>query len=79
MKITGATIGLLEQREHLDVVERMIRGGISSVFGERHFVANNKFTTNFDESKPESFALFIDANGLYSGIMEHFCLPVSDF
>ena len=43
LKVCNAEIELLTNREHLEVAENPIRGGISSVFAKRKFEANNKF------------------------------------
>ena len=43
LKICNAEIELLTVREHLEMAENLIRGGISSVFAKRNFEANNKY------------------------------------
>jgi hypothetical protein len=47
----------------------LVRGGISSVLGDRYVKANNKYMKDYDSSKPSSYILYIDANKLYGGIM----------
>ena len=42
LKICRANIQLLTNREHLEIVENMIRGGFASVYDEHYFKANNK-------------------------------------
>ena len=79
LKTCKAPIELLTQREHLDMVENLIRGGISSVYSKRLAVANNKYLENFDAENPSTFIIMIDANNLYGGVMEKFCLPLNDF
>ena len=61
------------------MVENLIRGGISSVYSKRLAVANNKYLDNFDAEIPSTFIIMIDANNLYGGVMEKFCLPLNDF
>ena len=79
LKTCKAPIELLTQREHLDMVENLIRGGISSVYSKRLAVANNKYLDNFDATNPSTFIIMIDAKNLYGGVMEKFCLPLNDF
>ena len=79
LKICKADVKLLCQREHLEIVENLLRGGISSVYAKRHFKANNKYLANFDEKCESTFGFMIDVNNLYGGIMQHSHLPLSDF
>ena len=79
LRICKAPIELLTQREHLDMVENLIRGGINSVYSKRFAVANNNYLGNFYAQKPSAFIIMIDANNLYGGVMENFCLPLNDF
>ena len=51
-------------------MERMMRGGFSSVFSSRQ---------EADESKDVSSIIYIDANNLYAGIMLEYPLPLKDF
>ena len=55
---------LLTDREHLDLVQRMIRGGMSSVYVRRFYKANNKNLDDFLPSEPSSYILNFDANNL---------------
>ena len=70
---------LLTDRNILDLTERMIRGGLSSVYSSRLEIANNSLFSNFDESKEPSSILYIDANNLYGRVMLHYPLPLKDF
>ena len=74
-----ADIELLTDREHLEMVENMIRGGVSSIFEKRFFKANNPYLESFDSTKEETYGVLMDANNLYGGIMEKFPLPLNDF
>ena len=58
-------------------MERGIRGGIS-VISHRHAEANNTYLTQFDESKPESYIMYLDANNLYGYSMMK-PLPTTNF
>ena len=78
LRICKTPMELLTQRKHLDI-ENLIRGGISSVYSKRFAVANNKEPGNFDAQKPSTIIIMIDANNLYGGLMENFCLPFNDF
>ena len=79
LKVCKPELKLLTDREHLDLVQRMIRGGMSSVYARRFYKANNKYLDNFSPSEPSSHILNIDANNLYGGIMKHCPLPLNDF
>ena len=79
MKICGTSLDLLTEREHLDMAENLMRGGMSSVYSSRLFVANNRYVGKYNEFLPTSFGLMIDANNLYGGVMQNFLLPQCDF
>ena len=69
----------MTEREHLDMIEPVIRGGVTSVYEERHFVANNKHLSEYRPSEQSTFALCVDGNNLYGGVMQMDMLPVGDF
>ena len=79
LRTCKADLHLLTNREHLDMAENLIRGGIASVFEKRLVSANNKFVKNYDPKQPNTFLFMIDANNLYGGIMEKFPLPLNSF
>ena len=79
LKVCKPELKLLTDREHLDFVQRMIRGGMSSVYARRFYKATNKYLDNFSPSEPSSYILNIDANNLYAGIMKNCPLPLNDF
>ena len=79
LKICNPHLHLLTEREHLDMVENLIRGGVSSVYSKRLCRANNKFLPDYKPKNISSFIIMIDANNLYGGIMEKFLLPLCDF
>ena len=43
LKICKANIELTTEREHLDMIEPAIQGGVTFVYEGRHFVANNNY------------------------------------
>ena len=59
------------------MVEEGIRGGICH-FIHRHAKANNKYMTNYDESKESLYIQYLDANNLYDWAMSQ-KLPVNNF
>ena len=61
------------------MTERMMHGGLSSVFSSRHEVAKNIMLPYFDESKDVSSIIYIDSNNFYGGIMLQYTLPLKDF
>ena len=79
LKIWKSDLELLTEREHLDMVENRIRGGVSSVFAKRLCKANNKFMPDYKQKQQSTFILIIDANNLYGETMEKFPLPISTF
>ena len=40
LRICKAEVELLTEREHLDLIEPAVRGGVASVYEERRFVVN---------------------------------------
>ena len=61
------------------MMERMLRGGLFSVFSSRQEVANNTILPQIGDSKYVSSIVFIDANNLYVGIMLHYPLALKVF
>jgi hypothetical protein len=61
----------------LDVIERQKRGGLCFVGSQRHTVANNHYLENYDNTKPEDYIIYLDANNLYGWAMSQ-PLPFSD-
>lgn len=55
-----------------------IRGGLSMVCGRYSYANNKLLPTYFDESKPEKYILYFDANNLYGKAMME-CLPTNNF
>ena len=76
LKICNPELHLLTER---DIVESLIRGGVSSVYSKRLCRANNKFLLDYKPENISSFIVMIDANNLYGGIMEKFPLPLHEF
>ena len=79
MKVTGQPIELLTDREHLEMCENLVRGGIASCFESRHEKANNKHQVDFNPTIPSTYIMMFDANNLYGSMMEHLPLPYGNF
>ena len=79
LRTCKADLHLLTNREHLDMAENLIKGGIASVFEKRLVSASNKFVKNYDPKQPNTFLFMIDANNLYGWIMEKLPLPLNSF
>ena len=77
LKKTGVELELFTDHEMHMFVERGIRGGISMV-SKRHAKANNPLVSDYDESKPNSYIMYLDANNLYGWAMSK-PLPKSGF
>ena len=76
LKLCRANIQLLTNREHLQIIENMIRGGLASVYDERYFKAHNNYMENYDSALESTFGFMVDATNLYVGIMKTEHLPV---
>lgn len=77
LKHTKIEIELLTNLEMFEFVESGIRGGVSQI-SKRHAIANNKYMKNYDESKEDSYIVYLDANNLYGYAMCEY-LPYKDF
>ena len=77
LKKTGVELELFTDHEMHMFVERGIRGGISMV-SKRYAKANNPLVSDYDESKPNSYIMYLDANNLYGWAMSK-PLPKSGF
>ena len=78
LKKCRADIELLTDREHLEMVENMIRGGVASVF-DKFFKANNRYVTENNYNDSNTYGVLLDANNLYGGVMEKLPLPLRSF
>ena len=79
LKVCYADLKLLTEREHLKMVQKRIRGGMSSIYARRFFKANNKYLEDYNPEEPSSYLLNIDANNLCGGIMKHCPLHIKEF
>ncbi len=77
LKMTKIKLELLQDIDMHLFVEKMLRGGISMI-PNKHAIANNKYMSNYDKTKPSSYILYVDANALYSKSMLE-PLPVDCF
>ena len=79
LKPCKADIELLTDREHLEMVENMIRGGVATVFDKKFFKANNRYVAEHNFNNYNTYGVLLDANNLFGGIMEKFPLPTNSF
>ena len=77
LKKTGVELELFTDPDKYLFVESGIRGGVS-VQSHRYAEANEPSMATYDESKPNKFNMYLDANNLYGWAMMQ-SLPVSDF
>ena len=79
LKSSKNEISLLSNIDMYIDFEKGIRGGMSSVLGDREVIANNKYLSNYDKTKPSTYILYIDANALYTYVMNSEKLPYDNF
>ena len=77
LKYTKATPELLQCPDMYLFMERGIRGGVS-VVSHRLATANNKYLSNYDNTKEETSLFYTDCCNLYGYAMSQL-LPYSDF
>ncbi len=77
LKITEVEIDLISDPDMYLMVERGIRGGISSIM-KRYARANNKYLNDYNKDQMSVYIPYLDANNLYGWAMRH-KLPVKDF
>ena len=69
LKITKVQLELLSDPDMSLMIERDIRGGITTI-SHRHVKANNEYMgTEFDPTKETKFISYLDANDLYAWAM----------
>lgn len=76
-KITGIRLELLSQIDMVLFFEAGVRGGLTSA-NLRYFEANNRYMNSFDQNKPISYLMYLDANNLY-GWASNQALPTGGF
>ena len=77
--ICKTNVELLTEREHLDMNEPAIRGGITSDFESQRFTANNSYIPKHDSTEESCFGFCIDANNINGGVMQLEKLLVDEF
>ena len=77
LKMTGVRLDLLSDVDMLNLIEKGMRGGISTIT-HRYALANNKYMKNYDPQKESSYIPYLDANNLYGWAMSQ-KLPTGDF
>ena len=78
--VCKADVELLTDRDLLDMVEKMMRGGTVSIFEKRQFTANNRqLNETFNASKDTTYGFMVDANNVYGGVMQTHKLPARHF
>ncbi len=77
LKITEVEIDLISDPDMYLMVEKGIRGGISTIT-KRYAKANNKYIKDYDKDQMSVYIPYLDTNNLYGWAMRH-KLPVKDF
>ena len=78
LKTTEVKQDLLSDIDMLLFCERTIRGGLNGNSEKRYIKANKKYLNAFDEEKPSTYGLFLDAVNLYGGTRTK-KLPTGEF
>ena len=68
LKKTDVELELLTDYDMLLMIEEGIRGGICQAV-HRYAKANNRYITDYNESKKSSYIQYLDANNLYGAAM----------
>ena len=79
LRICKANVELLTEREHLDMIEPAIRSGVTSVYENRRFIANNQYIPNYNSKGDHQFGFCVDANNFHGGAMQLEKFPFSEF
>jgi hypothetical protein len=77
LKLTKVKLDLISDPEIYLFLENNIRGGVSMI-SKRYAKANNPFVDGYDETKPNTWLVYLDANNLYGYSMQQ-SLPQSNF
>ena len=77
LKFTGIELDLISDQDMYLMIEKGIRGGVSSIM-KRYSKANHKYLDDYDPEKPSQHILYLDANNLYGWAMSK-PLPYKNF
>ena len=77
LKKTEVNLELLNDVDMLLMIEKGIRGGVSTIT-KRHAEANNPYMKTYDSNSPHKYITYLDANNLYGWAMSQ-PLPTHGF
>ena len=61
------------------MIEPAIRDGVTSVYENRRFIANNQNIAHYKRTEDQQFGFCFDANNLYGGVTQLEKRPISKF
>ena len=73
LKMTDVELGLVSDISMYLFVGKGMRGGISYI-AKRYSKVNNKYMKSYDDSKPNKFIPYLDANNLYGWAISQYLL-----
>ena len=77
LKHTGIKLDLLTDPDAYLMIENSMRGGVATI-SRRYASANNPLVEGFDDSEPNRYITYLDANSLYATAQSQ-PLPVGNF
>ena len=79
LKVSRASVELLQDRELLEITEEILSVAVGSVVSKHFATRNNRLLSTFDDKNAQMFGLMVDVEKVFVGVMEKFFLPLRYF